>query len=41
MAEWGYSRLDEMLSTDIHGLKVERDLSWEAKQFGAIDLDAL
>lgn len=41
MAEWGYSSLDEMLGTDIHGLKVERDLSWEAKKFGEIDLDAM
>lgn len=39
MAEWGYSSLDEMRELDVHGLKVERDLSWKPKKFGEIDHD--
>lgn len=39
MAEWGYTSLDdEFFSLDIHGLKAERDLSWEAKPFGQIEV---
>lgn len=36
MAVWGYISLEELKSIDLHGVKVERDLSWEPKAFSEI-----
>ncbi len=36
-AEWGYTSLDELLSIDLRGIRVERDLAWKRKPFCTID----
>lgn len=34
--EWGYFSLNELMSINIHGLNVERDLCFEAEPFSSV-----
>ena len=38
MAEWGYFSLDELRAIDVHGVQVDRDLHWNPRPAGQVEL---